>query len=369
MIKELTTEEAAYLRERVKNRFSQSPFNGAGFRITQYKEAYQALAGDIARAVPDAAASVTTHRLRKLFYYSDPDVCASDKQEKPSFGDDFVRALRTYAGEEKTLPAPMPDIRRPLSRKWVWLAVLFVVALSALILAGRKNRLPKYWKEDFGSTHPDSLKRNGWAIEDFDAAAFSKQLQPKHLTLYTLRGDYWYTPPDTPVISNLLFKKLSGESGKITFKLVNFNPTQNFQQAGLILLNENRDRSHNIRATFAACETCIPALQSIQMVKMENGTAYEKRYPLISWSDEPPAEAPLQELWIQVQYEKGKFRIFYHTGEEFASFGEVGNFDFNFQPRYVGIAAFRGIRNSFRVLNDSAEIPAFFEYVKFEPLD
>ena len=76
-----------------------------------------------------------------------------------------------------------------------------------------------------------------------------------------------------------------------------------------------------------------------------------------------------QELWIQVQYEKGKFRVFYHTGEEFASFGEVGNFDFNFQPRYVGIAAFRGIRNSFRVLNDSAEIPAFFEYVKFEPLD
>lgn len=368
MIKELTPGEVAVLRERIKKRYAQSPYNGSGFRITQYKDAYQPLADDIARVVPDAAASVTTHRLRKLFYYSDPDVCATDKQEKPSFGDDFVRALRAYAGEEKTLPAQMPDIRRPLSRQWILGALLLVFVLSVLILAARKNKTPKYWKEDFGSTHPDSLKRHGWAIEDFDAAAFSKQVQPNHLTLYTLRGDYWHTPPDTPVISNLLFKKLNGESGKITFKLVNFNPTQNFQQAGLILLNEERDRSHNIRVTLAACASCIPCLQSIQIVKMEHGTAYEKSFPLIRWSDEAPAEAPLREVWIQVQYEKGKFRFFHHTGEEFFSFGEAGSFEFNFQPRYIGIAAFRGIRNDEREWNDSDDIPALFEYVKFEPL-
>ncbi|MBX2892530.1 MAG: hypothetical protein KF734_16505 [Saprospiraceae bacterium] len=67
MIKELTYEEAGRLRELVKNRFLQSPFNGAGFRVSQHKDSYRPLANDIIRAVPGSEASVTTNRLRKFF--------------------------------------------------------------------------------------------------------------------------------------------------------------------------------------------------------------------------------------------------------------------------------------------------------------
>lgn len=56
MIKELTHEEAARLRELVKNRFIQSPFNGAGFKISQHLPSYCPLADDIVRVVPDAKA-------------------------------------------------------------------------------------------------------------------------------------------------------------------------------------------------------------------------------------------------------------------------------------------------------------------------
>ena len=98
MIKELTAIGARQLRERVKLRFLRSPFNGAGFRISQYKKAYQPLAGDILQALGEktSPASVTTNRLRKLFYYTDPAICDPDKLERSSFVDDFIQALLQY---------------------------------------------------------------------------------------------------------------------------------------------------------------------------------------------------------------------------------------------------------------------------------
>lgn len=39
---------------------------------------------------------MTTNRLRKLFYYTDPAICDPDKLERSSFVDDFIQALLQY---------------------------------------------------------------------------------------------------------------------------------------------------------------------------------------------------------------------------------------------------------------------------------
>lgn len=106
---------------------------------------------------------------------------------------------------------------------------------------------------------------------DYDSVAFSKQLKPgKFYRLHLKRGDYWYTQPDSPIITNLLLKEINSESAKITLKIDDFNPTQEFQQAGIVLLDKNRNKEHNIRITVNSCSSGPRFHQAIQIVKREN---------------------------------------------------------------------------------------------------
>lgn len=73
-------------------------------------------------------------------------------------------------------------------------------------------------------------------------------------------------------------------------------------------------------------------------------------------------------VWMQVRFEKNHFRFFVHFWEEHASFTETGRFDFDFEPYYVALVAFRGIRDHRRGLNTSETIPVCFDYLRVEPL-
>lgn len=115
MIKTLTHEEAKKLREQVLTRFCESPGNGAGVKITSYKGNYKPLAEHIAQVVPHSAASVTVTRLRKFFYDTNPDLRPADKLQAPSFGDDFVRALRLYVAPDFSPPPPATTSAAPSS--------------------------------------------------------------------------------------------------------------------------------------------------------------------------------------------------------------------------------------------------------------
>lgn len=361
MIKELTLEEAAQLRELVKEQFRNSAFNGAGFRITQYKEGYQALANDIAKTVEGSSASVTTHRLRKFFYYTDPSICAPERLENPSFGDDFLHALFAYVKIEKKLR------RKPAPWKRIGLGSVLLIVL-VIIGAWLWPKPNEGWVETFDSVSVDSLKSRGWEILDYDAVAFSKQLRLGCFTAYTLRGDYWFSQPDSPIITNLILKKINCKSAKITLKIEDFNPNQDFQQAGILLLDRDKHRSHNIRVTFTASSSDTSAIQTIQIIKMEHGTPYEKQNPIRKWSLSSTSPPKITPLWIQIQVDGNKFRFFGHWGEEHSSFTEIANIDFDFEPYYVAIAAFRGIRDDYRALNNSESIPVFIDYLKVELL-
>lgn len=367
MIKELTYEEAARLRQLVKKRFLQSPFNGAGFRISQHRASYKPLADDIVRTVPNSEASVTTNRLRKLFYYTDPSICAADKLEKPSFGDDFVQVLFKYIEEEPKPVAHIPK-HQPFSRKWLWQGVAALLFSAVAIAFWQWPNPPKYWEEPFEDVSVAGLNSRGWEIVDYDSVAFSKQLRPGHLTLYTLRGDYWVVPSDSPKITNLLLRKVDSEHFKVSVRIDSFNPYQDYQQAGIILLDKNKTRTHNIRFTFFCCATCTSSQQGLQIIKREHGTAYEAYKGLKEWPRGQTNPHKTQTIWLQIAVSKKIFRFFYHGSEEFASFSEIAEIDFDFEPCYVAIGAFRGLRDSTKNLNNSEAIPAFFDYVKVEPL-
>jgi hypothetical protein len=132
-IKELDAAELDCLRSRVRARF-ETRCPGEVLKETTFKGAYDDLRADILRAVPDVELSLSTQRLRKLFYYTNPAVCAARQLEPPSFGKDFLEAIERYVGEEargnshvkppaQSLPA------RPERRLAAW-----VLALAGILL-------------------------------------------------------------------------------------------------------------------------------------------------------------------------------------------------------------------------------------------
>lgn len=367
MIKRLTDQEAKQLREMVMERFLKSEFNGAGIRITQYKNNYLPLAKDIIQKVPDVESSVTTNRLRKLFYYSDPNICKKHQLVKPSFGDDFIFALRQYVEPKFVL---IPENSKPwrLPLKWWWIGTTLLLLLAISIFGWWKLNQPTSWEENFDDISKEGLNSRGWEILDFDSLAFSKQLKPGYLTLYTLRGDYWGEPSDTLNIPNLLLRRIGGEKFKISIRIDSFNPYQDYQQAGIILLDKNKSRIQNIRMTLATCESCTPSKLIVQIIKRENGETYEKQQVIRAWQNGSKNPNPLINFWMQIEFENDKFKFFFHEGEEYGSYLEIAEIDYNFNARYLAIAAFRGLRDSQRNPNNSDAIPAFLNYVKFESL-
>lgn len=368
-IRELTHEEAARLRRLILRRFLLENAHGKRFRVSSFKGAYEDLRDDIESKVSSAATSISLTRLRKLFYYTDPSICPAEQLDKPSFGRDFIEVLSHYIGDTPppSLTPTFPIWKRSLNWRIgipLLAALLLLGALAARFFQARPD---KNWKEDFEQTSVDSLQAKGFEWMDYEPNWWSKQLQKGKLTLYTLRGDYWYDEPDTPTISNLLCRKINGRKCKITVKLDGFDPTQDFQQAGIFLLDSKKTRDHNIRFTLAACSSCSPPRQVLQMVKNEHGTVFEKF--VVAKQISPKASPTAQSLWLRMEYESGQVRFFYHWGAEYSSFQEIATMDIDYEPAFVGLAAFRGLKDGSRKPNIAASLPVFVDYLKVESGD
>ncbi len=360
-------------------RFLQSPFNGAGIRITQYKDNYRPLADDIIRNVEGVEASVTTHRLRKLFYYTDPAICPADKLELPSFGNDFVQALFKYIEEELK---PVATIPKPLQfpRKWLWRNAVLLLFLAVAIAILLWPDQPKFWEEHFEDVSVKALNSNGWQILDYDSVAFSRQIKPGCLTLYTYPGDYWvkWEHGEQPMIKNLPVKEIGTDHCAISVRLMNFNPYQNYQQVAVFLFGPDIDRKNHLRISanyshsnqkeFQFIGKYTDRRQFVQILHMINGRPHEKdggdlRVPEFHLK-------PFSEIGIVLEVREQTVTIGYWAGNYWVPVN-VDNksvVELPFVPKYVGIAAFQGFTDEYGQPLGADTIPAFFDYLKVEPL-
>lgn len=382
MIKELTPLEANQLRERIRKRFLGSPFNGAGFRVSQYKKSYQPLADDILQAVGDktSAASVTTNRLRKLFYYTDPAICDPDKLERPSFGDDFVQALFRYI-ESESGDGTRISASSKTARRWLGPAgVILLLVLLAACWVWMEN-WPVYWEEPFDDVRPAGLRSRGFELIDYDSVAFGRQPQPGCLTLYTYPGDYWTDPDrnEKPFIKNLVVKRLGSEQCVVSAGLTNhFNPFMNWQQAGIFLLGPTLDRRNCLRITFVYDFSLGNSFQykdytahstwKYQTVLMQNGVPYEQPPVFMGSPELIPLAAKRTAFSIRIDHRK--VQVSYLAGPDGLVFqNQVQEIELPFQPAYVGLAAFQGFTDTKGQPLNADTIPACFDYLKTEPLN
>ena len=112
---------------------------------------------------------------------------------------------------------------------------------------------PARFTDDFRQTDENSMFSNGWFVKSKDAAYWAKRGEKQGmLTLYTLKGDNWPFPSEKPGIKNLLLRNISSDCFTAEVHLSNFIPNQEWQQAGMLLLEDTSFTGKSFNA-FQLC--------------------------------------------------------------------------------------------------------------------
>jgi hypothetical protein len=255
---------------------------------------------------------------------------------------------------------------RKTARVWlVVAAVVIVVAVVVLMWRGSGSG----FAERFQDVSADSLRSRGWWVESPDTFFWKKRGEtPGCLTLYTLRGDYWPDSVNRPMIRNLLLHRIDCDCWTGEVHLKDFVPAQNWQQAGILLMEDTGFTGKSMRVSIAYNDyngvyprSGTILVQAISSRGTKEDKPEEFAHLILLQTDslrtQPQLYRTLTHAALRIEKQGDRFRILYADGiAETTSFKEVASYQFDFQPRYVGLFALRGYVDS------SATAPARFTY-------
>lgn len=232
--------------------------------------------------------------------------------------------------------------------------ILLAVSGMFLMIHTFKKASNVFYKDNFHNVNENVLIKDGWIIKDKDSAWWAKRNKKiGQLTLYTLRGDNWADSVNKPAIKNLLIRKLTSNCFVTEIHLENFVPLQNWQQAGILLLEDSTLNSKSMRMSIAyndyfggyrkPNEIIIQAItaNSDDLTKPEEIV----HLPVLTFEKgktELVARNMLQSALKIIKNGK-HFRLLYSAGarNNFA-YKEALSKDLDFEPKYVGIFALQG---------------------------
>lgn len=257
-------------------------------------------------------------------------------------------------------PVVQPKSRRPNSAfsttaiAAVILVVVIIIAGAIIMTSVYKKKSNAFFKEAFRTVNENVLTSHGWLIRNKDTTWWKKRYQkPGQLTLYTLRGDNWADSANKPAINNLLMRKLTSDCFVAELRLDDFTPLQNWQQAGILLLEDSTLNSKSVRLSIAfndyfggykkPNEIIIQAItsDSTNLSKPEEIV----HQPVLTFERSQASLASRNMLRSALRIIKtgDHFRFLYATGarDNFA-YKEALNKDLNIKPKYIAIFALQG---------------------------
>jgi hypothetical protein len=266
-----------------------------------------------------------------------------------------------------------PDLPR-LSRKWLWGGAALLLFLAIAVAMWQWFEQPRKWEEPFNDVSVEGLKSRGWEILDYDSEAFSKQLMKGCLTLHTYPGGYWVKKDsgEVPMVKNMVVKKIGLKNCIITSRLVGtFDPNQNWQAAGICIFDPSLSFDNNLSVFFAydkyrVNEDSFRQYQKVQISLLIDGKCWEKTWHVRLVDNNP---YPIKEVEFEVEVRKKHVSVGYRTDGIWRSASlEKLELDLPFSPAYVGAGACQGHTDSLGNPLGADTIPAFFDYLKVEPL-
>lgn len=256
-----------------------------------------------------------------------------------------------------------------------WPAILFLmVALATIIIIGlisQKGNKQSSFTDDFHSLDEDSLNSRGWIIQSRDETHWQKRNQlPGLLTLFTLNGDNWPDSLHQPAIKNLLLRKISSDCFTAETHLSGFMPFQNWQQAGILLLEDTSFTGKSLRLSFSYNDFAGGFPKSREIIVQaitSNGKYFDKPEEVahqvifqLDSSNEALVRQNLLHSALRIEKQGNKFRLLYANGSMTNSaFKEIGSHEVEMRPRFIGLFALKGF------VDGHDAIPARFDFFRY----
>ena len=225
--------------------------------------------------------------------------------------------------------------------------------------------------ENFHDVSMPALASHGWIIQSPDTIFWNKRKEkPDGLTLYTLRGDTWPNAKEKTGIRNLLLRKVDANCFDAEVHFSDFLPSQNWQQAGILLLEDTNFTGRSVRLSVAFNDFFggykkpkEMIIQAITSLGKNDAEPEEIAHQPILYTDSAEKNRILFQnvanMSLRLEKRGNKFRFLYAGGSvSNPAFREVETHEFDIHPAYIGLFAIRGFVDS------SAAIPVRFTFFR-----
>jgi hypothetical protein len=255
----------------------------------------------------------------------------------------------------------------------ITLIILGIIAVIMLFIfwLNIPNETVAGFSDNFKQVSDKDLAKNGWFVRDKNEVYWEKKgAKPGQLTLYTLKGDNWPDPVNKQGIQNLLLRPITYDCFTAEVHLNNFIPGQEWQQAGILLLEDTTLTGKSIRLSIAYNDFFAGSrqpkeiyIQAIRSLGNGFGKPEEFAHRPITYPDSikriPEQQKMLQNSALRIEKQGKKFRFLYSDGtNENTAFKEVVSQEFDMQPKYIGIFAIKGFKDS------TTTIPVHFTFFR-----
>jgi len=299
---------------------------------------------------------------------------AQRKREGAHFGYWF-RYLEQFGDGEKEQNAPAEQAFSPKQKRrtGLILSALAVAALAFFVLLFSEQQT--IFSDNFKNLGAEAITKNGWVLLSEDPTHWQRRSEKTgSLTLFTLLGDNWRSKEQTPRIRNLLARRIQNDCFDVEVHFKDFIPQENWQQAGLLLLEDTTYLGKSLRLSLAfnnffggfdrPDEILVQGVADFG----ESSPNMEEvqHHPLFSMQEADSAivRNNLQFSALRIEKRGNRFRFLYAASPfEHFSYKELGVYDFDFQPKFVGIFALKGFVDS------AAVMPVRVRFFKLEGLD
>ena len=266
--------------------------------------------------------------------------------------------------DERPTAAPRPTRRTAI----VVNAAVLATVLALLFVAVRQHRArTEPFTDDFDDVSAAALAARGWSVHSVDSAHWNRRAErPGYLTLFTLEGDNWPQPGREPMIRNLLVRPLSSDCFDVDVRLSSFFPRQNWQQAGLLLLEDTTLTGRSARVSIGyndfsggfpqTREVIVQAITSLGRGSGKPEEFVHHRLFVVDSATESLVRQNLESSALRIEKRGAHLRLLYSAGPmKNAPFKEVGRADFDFHPSVVALFAIKGF------VSESEVVPVYVD--------
>ncbi|MCE6989578.1 hypothetical protein [Dyadobacter sp. CY323] len=252
------------------------------------------------------------------------------------------------------------------------LLVLTMIAIFTFIFFFQGTR---DFYEDFNQLNEDSLIVNGWILRDRESFYWAKRnVKPGHLTLFTQEGDNYISGNQKAHINNYLFRKTKSECFSTEVLFTGFIPEHNWQQAGILLMEDTLPNSRNLRLSLAYNDFfggyVKPGEIIIQAV-YDDGDPVRKPEELAHmtlFTNQPANQQIIRQNLaksaLRIEKTGSRFRLLHASGSpSLFALKEILEKEIDFVPKYAGVFALKGF------MPDTPVKPVHIDFFSMKHLD